>query len=97
VSLHVREVEQAWRKLEMVRKDTDDHHAYFYYDDKLILATKRSFGSGKIEGAVQHLIRQQLKLTPSEFGALIDCTISRPEYVAILKKKGWIPEAPKSP
>ena len=90
MSLHASEVERAWNKLDMVRKKTDDYHAYFYYEGKLILTTKRSFGSGKIEGPLQHLIRQQLKLTTSEFNELIDCTIKRPEYVAILKKKGWI-------
>ena len=70
--------------------NTNDRHARFYYRGQLILATKRSFGSGTIEGPVQHLIRQQLKLTPSEFGDLIACPLTLDGYVEILKRKGWI-------
>jgi hypothetical protein len=94
VSLHAREVERAWNKLGMVRKNTDDYHVYFYYKGKMILWSKRSFGSGKIEGNLPHKLRLQLKLTPSEFDKLVDCSIKLPEYVEILKKKGWIEEDP---
>jgi hypothetical protein len=96
VSLHSRDVDAAWAKLGMEIKDTKDRHARFYYRGRLILATKRSFGSGAIEGPVQHLIRQQLKLTTSEFSDLITCPLTLDGYVLILRKKGWITEEPGS-
>ena len=77
----------------MVITETNDRHAKFYYDGRLILATKRSFGSGKIEGRVQHLIRQQLKLNEAEFAELIACPLKLDGYIEILRSRGLI--APK--
>ena len=94
MSLHAGDVDAAWTKLGMAIKDTKDRHARFYYGGKLILATKRSFGKGPLEGPVQHLIRQQLKLTSSEFAELIACPLKLDGYIEILKNKGWISEAP---
>lgn len=90
MSLHTREVDAAWDRLGMAITDTKDRHARFYYRGTLILATKRSFGSAPIEGPVQHLIRQQLKLTQSEFNDLVACPLKLDGYLEILKRKGWI-------
>ncbi len=77
--------------------DTNDRHAKFYYGGRLILTTKRSFGSGTIEGPVQYLIRQKMKLNESEFAELISCALKLDGYVEILKKKGAIPGAATAP
>ena len=90
LSLHADEVDRAWKKLGMVIKDTKDRHARFYFEGKLILATKRCLGSGELGGNIPHLIRQQLKLNSSEFKDLIGFPVGREEYVDILKKKGLI-------
>ena len=90
MSLHVDEVEQAWRKLGMVVVNSKDRLAKFYYRGSLILSTKRSHGSGPIEGKIPYLIRQQMKLSQSEFNELIACPLGLKEYVQILKAKGWI-------
>jgi hypothetical protein len=90
VSLHVHEVEQAWSKLRMVVVNKGDRLARFYYKGALILTTKRSHGSGPIEGNIPYLIRQQMKLSQGEFDRLIDCPLQLPEYIQILKAKGWI-------
>jgi len=87
MSLHAHEVDRAWEKLGMVIKNTNDRHALFFHDEKLILTTKRSFGSGPIEGVVQHLIRQQLYLSPIEFKELIACPLKREGFIEILKTK----------
>ena len=92
MSLHTRDVDAAWSKLRMEITNTKDRHARFYYGGKLILTTMRSHGTGPIEGPVQHLIRQQLKLSSSEFSALIACPLTLNGYIEILKKKGWITE-----
>lgn len=90
MSLHTRDIDAAWDKLDMEITNTGDRHAKFYHDGKLVLTTKRSFGRGPIDGPVQHLLRQQLKLNEDQFKALIDCPLGLPEYVAILKEKRLI-------
>lgn len=91
MSLHARDVDTAWKKLGMEIKDTNDRHALFYYRGTLILATKRSFGSGRIEGPVQYLIRQQMKLNESQFADLISCVLKLGGYIDILRTRGAIP------
>ncbi len=90
MSLHVNDIERAWKKLEMVVTDSKDRLARFYYRGTLILTTKRSHGSGPIEGKIPYLIRQQMKLSQNQFDELIACPLGLPEYVQILKTKGWI-------
>lgn len=85
----------------MVVTDSKDRLAKFYYDDALILTTKRSHGSGPIEGNIPYFIRQQMKLSQKEFDDLIACPLKLLEYIEILKRKGWIseptePERPSS-
>src|SRR5262245_6933954 len=77
LSLHAKQIDAAWGKLQMEIKDTGDRHARFYHGGKLILATKRSFGSGTIDGRVQYLIRQQMKLNETQFDELLTCVMQR--------------------
>ena len=90
MSLHADEVDRAWKKLGMEIKNTNDRHARFYFEGRLVITTKRSFGSGELGGNIPHLIRQQMKLSASEFKDLIACPIGRNEYIDILRRKGWI-------
>lgn len=71
----------------MVIKDTGDRHAGFYEGGKLVITTMRSFGSGNLDGIIQHKIRQQMKLNEDQFSRLIACPLKRPEYMDILRKK----------
>ena len=90
MSLSADEVDRAWEKLKMVIKNTGDRHAKLYYNGKLIIATKRSFGGGKLEGNIPYLIRQQMKLNEKQFSDLIACPLGLPEYITILKEKRLI-------
>lgn len=74
----------------MVVVNSGDRLAKFYYRGALILTTKRSHGSGPIEGKVPYLIRQQMKLSQGEFDSLIACPLDLAGYIKILKSKGWI-------
>ncbi len=96
MSLHTRDIDAAWDKLGMVITETGDRHAKFYHQDTLIVTTKRSFGRGAIDGPIQHLLRQQLKLNEGQFKDLIDCPLDRPKYVEILREKGLIPAEKKN-
>jgi hypothetical protein len=91
----VNDVERAWKKLAMVVVNSGDRLARFYYQGTLILTTKRSHGSAPIEGNIPYLIRQQMKLSQQQFDSLIACPLGLPEYIDILKKKGWITESTK--
>ncbi len=71
-------------------KNTNDRHAILRVNGKLILRTRRSFGSGKLNGNIPHLIRQQMKLNEDQFNDLIDCPLDREGYIEILKSKGII-------
>ena len=74
----------------MVVVNKGDRLARFYYKGALILTTKRSHGSGPIEGNIPYLIRQQMKLSQAQFDNLIACPLGLPEYIEILRTKGWI-------
>lgn len=91
MSLKSKDVDKIFDKLKMKVKNGKDRHALFYHKGKLVLRTKRSLGDRKINSNIRHLIRQQLKLSESEFSNVIDCTLERPGYIEILKKKGLIP------
>ncbi|GMR20529.1 MAG: hypothetical protein BMS9Abin36_1125 [Gammaproteobacteria bacterium] len=71
-------------------KETGDRHALFKYNGKLILRTKRSFGSKSLNGNIPHLIRQQLKLNEDQFADLINCPLALDDYISILKEKKFI-------
>lgn len=75
--------------------ETGDRHAKFYHEGRLIITTKRSFGKGPIEGPVQHLLRQQLKLNESQFRDLIACPLDREKYLEILRVKNLLPATSK--
>lgn len=91
MSLKSRDVDKVFDKLRMKVRDGKDRYALFYHKGRLILRTKRSLGDRKINSNIRYLIRQQLKLSETEFSGVIDCTLGRPGYIKILKKKGLIP------
>jgi hypothetical protein len=90
VSLKPKEIDAAWNKLQMEITETGDRHAVFRHDGTIIVRTKRSFGSGKLDGNIPHFIRQQMKLNDSQFQDLINCPLTRDGYIEILREKGHI-------
>jgi hypothetical protein len=90
LSLKAKELDRAWEKIGMEIKDSGDRYARFYEGGKLILWTKRSKGTGMLDGQIPHFIRQQMKLNEDQFKLLIDCPLKRADYIEILKKKRLI-------
>ncbi len=90
MSLKAAEIDAAWAKLQMEVKETGDRHALFRHDGKIIVRTKRSFGSGKLDGNIPTFIRQQMQLNTKQFKDLIDCPLKRDGYLEILRGKGLI-------
>lgn len=90
MSIKASDVDRAWKKLEMRIKENRDRHALFYVDGKLVLRTKRSMGSGKLDGKIPGFIRQQMKLDERQFADLINCPLTRDGYIEILRDKGYV-------
>jgi len=89
MTIKAREFEIIVNKLELVTRNSGDRLAWFKYEGKTILHTRRSHKKGK-DLPFQDSIRQQLKLNENELRQLIACKIGRSEYVSILKNRGLI-------
>jgi len=85
-----REAQIIFDKLEMEIRQTHHLIGWFVYAGRKILKTRISFGKGEIPGAIADKFRGQLKLNDKEFRALIDCSLTKDDYVEILKRKGLI-------
>jgi len=76
-------------KLGFETRDSRDRLAWFVYNDRIIVRTKRSYKKGR-DLPFQHVIRQQLKLNEQQLKGVIRCTFTRNDYIALLKSKGLI-------
>jgi hypothetical protein len=85
--MKVHEFEILVRKLQLQTRDSGDRLAWFVYEGKTITRTKRSHGRGDLPA---HLIRQQLKVNEQQFSGLIDCSLSRDNYIDILRERRLI-------
>lgn len=86
------EFEKIVNKLDLKVRNSGDRLAWFEYEGRTVVRTKRSHGNKE---APEHLIRQQLKLNEKELSGLISCTVSKKDYIDILVRKKII--APKPP
>ncbi len=71
-------------------EDKRDRYARLYVGGKLVVVTRRSLGSGALDGNIPHLIRQQMKLNEEQFQDLIKCPLGLEEYIAILRDKNLL-------
>jgi hypothetical protein len=84
------EVERIFEKLELDVRPTKHRYGWFCHNGRKILRVHFSHGKGDLPGRVTDKIRSQLKLSQNDFRELIDCPLSLPDYVDILKEKGLI-------
>ena len=75
-------------KFGLKTRDSRDLLAWFEYEGKIVARTRRSKGSGDLP--MQHSIRQQLKLNEEQFKAATGCTLTRQDYIDILRAKGLL-------
>jgi hypothetical protein len=83
-----------WEKLGFAVRGGKDVHATLTVDGVIVARTKRSHGSGKLDGKIPHFIRQKMYLNENQFDAAYNCPMQKPEYFAILKSKGHIKDRP---
>ena len=86
--MKTREFEVLVKKLQLRTRDTGDRHAFFEYGGKIVTRTKRSHGNVEMP---DFWFRKQLKVDEEQLTKLVGCTLSRSDYIDILKSKGLIP------
>ena len=89
MTIKARDFELIVSKLDLKTRNSGDRLAWFEYEGKKVVRTRRSYKKGR-DLPFQHSIRQQLKLNENELRQVISCQISRNEYVEILKAKGLL-------
>ena|ERR1700728_755930 len=89
--MKVHEFEIIVNKLGLKVRNSGDRLAWFEYNGKTVVRTKRSHGNKE---QPVHMIRQQLKLSEQQLAGLIRCNVSLTDYVQILKNKKIIVDVP---
>jgi len=84
--MKAKEFDRLIDKFEFKTRDGGDRLAWFEYEGRVVLRTRRSHGSGDLPAA--HSIRQQLKLNETQLREAVSCSISRDGYIEILRSKG---------
>jgi len=82
--LSSRDFDTIVRKLEMEIRDGDHRFALLRHDGRVVIRTKRSHGS---KSQPAHLIRNQLKVDEAQLQGLVQCWLTKPAYIEILKSK----------
>ena len=82
------EFERIVRKLQLRTRKSGDRLAWFEYEGKTIVRTRRSEKKGDLP--FSHAIRQQLKLNEDQMRELIACPLDRVGYIEILRQKGLL-------
>ena len=85
--MKVHEFTKLENKLGLKTRNAGDRLAWFEYEGVVVVRTKRSHGNKDLP---ENLIRQQLKLNETQFAGLISCSVSRDDYVEILRSKRLI-------
>ena len=83
------EFDRVINKFGMQTRQSGDLLAWFTYNGRTVIRTKRSHGSKDI---LDRLVRNQLRLDAAQLRAAIRCTLTLDDYINILKAKGAITE-----
>ena len=85
--LAAREFDLIVRKFGFETRTGSHLFAWLTLDDKVVVRTRRSWKeSGDLP--MEHSIRQQLKLSAPQLRDAIRCTMSREDYIQVLREKG---------
>ena len=88
MQLKKRDIQNIFRKLDLETRSTNHIYGWLVVNGKKILRVHYSFGKGNIPAKVSEKIRGQLKLDRSNLKDLIECPLSKEDYLVILKDKG---------
>jgi hypothetical protein len=82
--MKVHEFTRIENKLGLRTRNSGDRLAWFEHAGVVVVRTKRSHGNKDLP---ENLIRQQLKLNEAQLSGLVSCSVSRDDYIAILRSK----------
>jgi hypothetical protein len=82
--MKVHEFTKLENKLQLKTRNSGDRLAWFEHNGKSVVFTKRSHGNKE---PPENLIRQQLKVNETQFAGLLSCSVTRDQYVEILRSK----------
>jgi hypothetical protein len=89
VQLSVRDLERIFRKLAIETKESKHHKAGFLVvDGRRVLPLHYSHGRKPMPGHVSEKFRKATKLNSKEFAKLTDCSMTRDDYLALLRQRG---------
>ena len=76
------------QKLQLQSRSSDHRLAWFEYEGRKVIRTRRSRRSGDLP--FQKSMPKQLGLTLDEFRRAVSCKLTKDEYIEILRHKGII-------
>ncbi len=87
MTIKARDFDNLVQRFGFKTRNAADRLAWLEYEGKTVIRTRRSHGSGG-DLPFQHSIRQQMKLNEDELRRAISCTLSRDDYITLLRQKG---------
>lgn len=76
--------------IESINKSPDHKRLEFFYEGKFILSTKLSHNNQDIDNYLIKQMSYQCNLDKSDFFDLVNCPLSKEEYIQILEQKGLL-------
>ena len=89
MQLKKRDIQKIFRKLDLEVRSTHHIYGWLVINGEKILRVYYSFGKGNSPAKISEKIRAQLKLDQKNLKNLIDCPLSKEDYLTILKDKGY--------
>ena len=84
--------EDVFQKLGVELVSGSEHRCGFFVVDgvRVLTVHHHTCGPATITGTAVQLFRKSLKLSEPEFKALVGCTLSREQFVTILRRRGHL-------
>ena len=92
MDLRSQTIKDVFQKLEVELVSRSEHHCGFFVVNGVRVLTihQHTGGPATVKGTAVQLFRKSLKLSEPEFKALIGCTLSREQFVSILRRRGHL-------
>ena len=90
MQLKKRDVQKIFQKLNLEVRSTHHIYGWLVINGEKILRVHYSFGKGNIPSKITEKIRGQLKLNQQNFKDLIECPLTKEDYLEIIKEKGYL-------
>jgi hypothetical protein len=90
MQLKKRDIQKIFQKLDLEVRSTHHIYGWLVINGEKVLRVHYSFGKGNIPAKISEKIRGQLKLDQNNLKKLIDCPLSKEDYLAILREKGYL-------